>query len=551
MNNQNLINKLLKDLKNHTNMQDDLYLQKCEALRTFYVRKNDISHALGINLEFRKRIDKILSSASLGINERKRLLKKYWQTYLFSAPYDFHSYLLYIEKDRDAEKRFYQPRIKVLRSVVKDLQDLSDGKLARLGISMPPGTGKSTLGIFFITWLMGKEPLKPSLATAYADKLTRSFFDGALQIIKDPEYKFSEVFPDSPLVATNSKDETIDLKQVKRFKTLTCRSIDSGLTGATRCETLAYADDMVSGSEEALNHERMDILWTKFSNDFMSRMKQDCKMLIIGTRWSIHDPIGRLEQRYLDDEKSKFVKLPALDINGKSNFDYDYGVGFSTEYFLDLKENMDDISWRAIYMQEPIEREGLLYSEDDFQYFFELPKEKPATIIAVCDSKGQGKDYVCSPCGYVYGNKVYINEVVFNNGLPEITKPMVANLCVKNKVSIMDIESNNGGDYYAKEVDEQIKNQGGNTSIRTIFTSSNKITKIITESDFVKKNFIFLHKSKQNAEYKRFMQNLLSFTVIGKAKYDDAPDAIAMLSQLFKELSMLSVKFIDRKSLPF
>ena len=551
MNNQNLINKLLKDLKNHTNMQDDLYLQKCEALRTFYVRKNDISHALGINLEFRKRIDKILSSASLGINERKRLLKKYWQTYLFSAPYDFHSYLLYIEKDRDAEKRFYQPRIKVLRSVVKDLQDLSDGKLARLGISMPPGTGKSTLGIFFITWLMGKEPLKPSLATAYADKLTRSFFDGALQIIKDPEYKFSEVFPDSPLVATNSKDETIDLKQVKRFKTLTCRSIDSGLTGATRCETLAYADDMVSGSEEALNHERMDILWTKFSNDFMSRMKQDCKMLIIGTRWSIHDPIGRLEQRYFDDEKSKFVKLPALDINGKSNFDYDYGVGFSTEYFLDLKENMDDISWRAIYMQEPIEREGLLYSEDDFQYFFELPKEKPATIIAVCDSKGQGKDYVCSPCGYVYGNKVYINEVVFNNGLPEITKPMVANLCVKNTVSIMDIESNNGGDYYAKEVDEQIKNQGGNTSIRTIFTSSNKITKIITESDFVKKNFIFLHKSKQNAEYKRFMQNLLSFTVIGKAKYDDAPDAIAMLSQLFKELSMLSVKFIDRKSLPF
>lgn len=284
--------------------------------------------------------------------------------------------MIYIEKDRDAEKRFYQLRIKILRSVVKDLQDLSDGKLVRLGISMPPRTGKSTLGIFFITWLMGRKPLKPSLATAYADKLTRSFFDGALQIIKDPEYKFSEVFPDSPLASTNSKDETIDLKQVERFKTLTCHSIDSGLTGATRCETLAYADDMVSESEEALNHERMDIFWTKFSNDFMSRMKQDCKMLIIGTRWSIHDPIGRLEQRYLDDEKSKFVKLSALDINGESNFYYDYGVGFSTEYFLDLKENMDDISWRAIYMQEPIEREGLLYSEDDFQYFFRTTKRK-------------------------------------------------------------------------------------------------------------------------------------------------------------------------------
>ncbi len=551
MNNKKLINKLLSDLKNHSNMASDLYLQKCEALRTLYVREDDFSHALGINLEFRKRINEALSSGTLGINQRKRLLKKYWQTFLFAAPYDFHSYLIYIEKDRDINKRFYEPRIKVLRPIVQDLQDLSDGKLMRLGLSMPPGTGKSTLGIFYITWLMGREPLKPSLATAYADKLTRSFFDGTLQIIKDPEYKFSEVFPNSPLVATNSKDETIDLKQVKRFKTLTCRSIDSGLTGATRCEALAYADDMVSGSEEALNHERMDILWTKFSNDFMSRMKQNCKMLIIGTRWSIHDPIGRLEQRYLDDEKSKFVKLPALDINGKSNFDYDYNVGFSTEYFLDLKENMDDISWRAIYMQEPIEREGLLYSEDDFQYFFDLPKEKPDTVIAVCDSKGQGKDYVCCPCGYVYGDKIYINEVIFNNGLPEITKPLVANLCVKNNASRLDIESNNGGDYYSKDVDEQIKKQGGNTSIRTFFTSSNKITKIVAESDFVKKNFIFLHKSKQNTEYKRFMQNLLGFTVTGRAKHDDAPDAIAMLSQLFKELSRVSIKILDRKNLPF
>ena len=196
-------------------MARDLYLQKCEALRTLYVRENDISHATGINLEFRKRINETLSSGTLGINQRKRMLKKYWQTFLFAAPYDFHSYLIYIEKDRDTEKRFYQPRIKVLRSVVQDLQDLAEGKLMRLALSMPPGTGKSTLGIFYITWLMGREPLKPSLATAYADKLTRSFFDGTLQIIKDPEYKFSEVFPNSPLVATNSKDETIGLKANK------------------------------------------------------------------------------------------------------------------------------------------------------------------------------------------------------------------------------------------------------------------------------------------------------------------------------------------------
>ena len=551
MESNELIEKLLSDLKTYPNMGLDLYLQKCEALRTLYKREDDTSHALGINLELRKRLNIALNSKTLKIQEQKRLLKKYWQTYLFASPYCFHSYLLYMEKDRDPEKRFYQPRLKVLRDVVRDLQSLADGKLIRLGLSMPPGTGKSTLGIFYITWLMGREPLRPSLATAYADKLTRSFYDGALQIIKDPEYNFRDIFPDSPLAATNSKDETIDLAKVKRFKTLTCRSIDSGLTGATRCEVLAYADDMVSGSEEAMNRERMDILWTKFCNDFMSRMKQDCKMLIIGTRWSIHDPIGRLEQRYGDDKKSKFVKLPALDLHGRSNFDYDYGVGFSKDYFYNLKENMDDVSWRAIYMQEPIEREGLLYQEDELQYFFALPKEKPDAIVAVCDSKGQGKDYVCAPCGYVYGDVVYIKEVVFNNGLPEITKPLVANLCLNNNVSRMDVESNNGGDYYAEDVDRLIKNQGGKTSIRTFFTSSNKITKIVTESDYIKKHFIFLHKSKQNTEYKRFMQNLLGFTVTGKVKHDDAPDGVAMLSQLVKDLSGLSIKIIDRKSLPF
>lgn len=546
-----LIEKLIYDLKTYPNMGLDLYIQKCEALRTLYKREDDTSRALGINLEMRKRLNIALNSKTSKIQEQKRLLKKYWQTYLFAAPYCFHSYLLYMEKDRDPEKRFYQPRLKILRDVVRDLQSLADGKLMRLGLSMPPGTGKSTLGIFYITWLMGREPLRPSLATAYADKLTRSFYDGALQIIKDTEYNFRDIFPDSPLAATNSKDETIDLAKVKRFKTLTCRSIDSGLTGATRCEVLAYADDMVSGSEEAMNRERMDILWTKFCNDFMSRMKQDCKMLIIGTRWSIHDLIGRLEQRYGDDKKSKFVKLPALDLHGRSNFDYDHGVGFSKDYFYNLKENMDDISWRAIYMQEPIEREGLLYQEDELQYFFTLPKENPDAIVAVCDSKGQGKDYVCAPCGYVYGDMVYIKEVVFNNGLPEITKPLVANLCLNNNVSRLDVESNNGGDYYAEDVDRLIKEQGGKTSIRTFFTSSNKVTKIVTESDYVKKHFIFLHKSKQNSEYKRFMQNLLGFTVTGKVKHDDAPDSVAMLSQLVKDLSGLSTKIIDRKNLPF
>jgi predicted phage terminase large subunit-like protein len=373
--------------------------------------------------------------------------------------------------------------------------------------------------------------------------------------MKDPEYCYNEIFPNSPICTTNAKDESIDLVKPQRFKTFTARSLDSSLTGATRCENILVLDDAVSGIEEAMNLERLDSLWMKVTNDLFSRAKESCRYLLIGTRWSCHDVLGRMEERYSEDRQSKFIRIPALDEKGNSNFDYKYGVGFSRTYFEDMRENMDDVSWRAIYQQEPIEREGLLYQKDQLHRFFELPKDKPDAIVAICDSKNQGKDYVCALCGYVYGESVYIPSLVFNNGLPEVTKPLVAKMCVKNKVGRIDIESNNGGEYYAQSVDEQIHQLGGFTSIRTFFTSTNKIAKIITESDYVKKHFVFLDESKlqdsEHEEYRAFMRNVLGFTITGKVKHDDGPDGLAMLSQLVKDLSGMTVKIIDRRSLPF
>ena len=546
--------KFLLDIKGHPHMDCGKRVEECLALRTIYRKDEDMPHALWANYELRKALNEEIKRPDLSPTEVKKMLKSYWQTFLFAAPYDFHSFLLYMEKDREPEKKFYPPRMKVLRPIVRDLQDLADGKLNIYGLSMPPGTAKSTTGILYMTWLMGRNPDMPSLASAYADKLCRSFYDGAISFIKDPEYKFNEIFPSSPLAVTNAKDETIDLARQHRFKTLTCRSIDGGLTGATRCESLLYADDMVSGSEEALNRDRMDTLWTKFTNDLMSRMKENCKMLVIGTRWSVWDPLGRLEAQYEGKKKAKFVKIPALDINGNSNFEYKYGVGFSTKHFKMLKDSMDDISWRSIYQQEPIEREGVLYHEDDLQYFNgDLPKDKePDAIVAVCDSKGQGRDYVSAPCGVIYGDLVYIPAWVFNNGLPDVTKPLVANMCLKHNVSRLDVEMNNGGDYYADGVNQLIRGGGGYTSIREFFTSTNKITKIVTESDFVKKHFVFLNPQSPNTpkEYKDAMRNVLGFTVTGKSKHDDAPDSLAMLSQLVKDLSGMEVRIVDRRSLP-
>lgn len=313
-------------------------------------------------------------------SQLQALLDLQKRSLLFDAPVELDSYLRYVEWDRDREKRFYLPRRKVLYPVVQTLQDLMDDKLDLATISMPPGTGKSTLGIFFLSWIMGRWPDSPNLASAHSGLLTRSFYDGVNQIIQDPEYLYADVFPKSKLYATNSKEETIDLVKFHRFSTLTCRAIGASLTGATRCEKLLYADDLVSGIEEAMSRERMDKLWMAYTNDLKSRKKEGAKELHIATRWSVHDPIGRLEQEYGGSDRAKFIVLPALNDDGESNFNYAYGVGFGKEYFEDMQKNLDDASFRALYQNQPIEREGLLYSEDELRRYrqgFCQPEEAP------------------------------------------------------------------------------------------------------------------------------------------------------------------------------
>ena len=293
-----------------------------------------------------------------------KLNELYKRALLFDSQADFDAYLIFIEFNRDPHLKFYLPRRKELRDLVQGLQDLEDDVLDILSISMPPGTGKTTLGIFFLTWIMGKYPAQPNIASAHADSLTRSIYDGVLKVLKDEEYLWREVFPNVGLEATNAKDETINLGEAKRFKTLTCRSIDGSLTGSTRCERYLYCDDLVSGIEEALNLDRLDTKQYKYANDLKTRKKLGCKEIHIATRWSVHDVIGRLERQYENNPRARFISVPGLNDDGESNFNYAYGVGFDTAYFRDLEESMDDVSYKCLIQQQPIEREGLLFPDE-------------------------------------------------------------------------------------------------------------------------------------------------------------------------------------------
>ena len=466
--------------------------------------------------------------------------KFYWlhkRSLLFDAPIDFDAYLQYVEFDREPSKRFYLPRRRIIKPIVDSLQQIEDDELDLLAISLPPGTGKTTLGIFFLSWQMGKYPDMPNLASAHSDKLTRSFYDGVLNIITDPEYLWQDVFPGVQIAGTNSKDETIDLGKPKRFKTLTCRSIDGSLTGATRSERILYADDLVSGIEEALSKDRLDSLWDKYTNDLKSRKKLGCKEIHIATRWSVHDPIGRLERQYEGNPRAKFFALPALNENDESNFDYDYGVGFDTKYFLDMRNSLDDVSWKCLFQNEPIEREGLLFPEEELLYYNGvLPDGEPDRKVSVCDIAWGGGDSLSMPICYVYGEDAYVVDVVFNNGDKEVTRPIVVGKLKQHLPHQTRFEANNGGDEYADKVDEMLREEGIKLNIthRKAPSTASKLSRIIQAAPDIKKLY-FLDKKHRSKEYSKFMKELTSFMQTGKNKHDDAADSLAMLTVLLEQ----------------
>ena len=467
---------------------------------------------------------------------REEFYELYLNALLFLAQshMDFDSYLLYVEKERDPEDRYYLPRRNKLHWLVQKMQRLIDDELDILSISMPPGTGKTTLGEFFISFVMGHYPNTPNLMSSHSGYMTRMFYDAVLNIITSNEYCWSDVFPDVKFESNNAKEETINLDRWQPFKTLTCRSIRGSLTGVTRCEGFLYVDDLVSGIEEALSIDRLDKLYGEYTTDLKSRKKKKAKEIHIATRWSVHDVIGRLERQYAGNPRAEFIAVPDIDPEtGKSNFDYDYDVGFDEKYFEDMAASMDDVSYRCLYKSDPIEREGILYHPTELQrYIGGLPDREPDSILAICDTKDTGTDYNFLGVFYQYGDRYYLEDLVFKNIDPGTLDELNAEMLVKHRVQQAQFESNKEGSRTANKVEELVKAKGGRCHITKKYTTQNKETKIIVNSDWVKKHVYFkdITEYEPKSDYGIMMSFLCSYTQLGKNKHDDAPDTLAMFA---------------------
>ena len=537
------IAKLKKDLLK--NKSHDIY-KNVQALFDLAYATND--------MELNYKVRSICAEKSQKFKkDRPEHAEKYRQLYkntlLFAAPVDFDSFCRYIEWNREPSKRFYLPRRKQLKVVADALQDLADDKLDLLAISMPPGVGKTTIAIFYLAWMGGRVPNSPMLGGSHSNSFLRGVYDEILRVVdENGEYLWHDVFPNIKICNTNAKDMRIDLDKSQRFETFEFSSIGSGNAGKVRAGTLLYCDDLVDGIETAMSKERLDKLWQQYTTDLRQRKIGNCKELHIATRWSVHDVIGRLEQQYGDSKRAKFIVIPALDENENSNFDYGGDIGFTTEFYHEQREIMDDVSWRALYMNQPIEREGLLYAENELRRYFELPDTEPDGIISICDTKDRGKDYAFMPVAYIYGKDYYIEDCVCDNSLPNIVEPRLVSCLLKNKVQMSRFEHNNAGGRVAKDIQEEVKKLGGITKITTKFTTSNKETKIILNSAWVKEHCLFKDSSlyKKKDDYGKMIDFLCSYTVTGKNKHDDVPDGMAMLSEYAQSLTGNKVEIFKR-----
>lgn len=524
-----------------------------EASKTAIKRDKDIDYGLQITKRTKDIIEQFCVANTGGTiwdlekyafehNTNYDLIGKFYEPLLLEAQSKVvDSYFRYLEKNREPKERFYMPRRKQFMKIglVDALQGMIDDKYDILCISLIPGAGKTTIEKFFASAVIGWFPKDFNLFYSHSGDITRMFYDGMLDIVTNPdEYTWHDIFPKLSVTKTDAKMEQFNVSKYKPFPSMQCTSVGSKNAGKVRASKFLLVDDMIGGIEEALNPMVLDKLWDKYAVDARQRKIQDtdghnCKEIHIATRWSVHDVIGRIQNMYVGNKRVKVIAVPDVDpVTGESNFDYEYG-GFTKEFFEDQQLLMDEISYKCLYKQEPIEREGLLFPDDKIRRYLNLPHGEPEIITGQCDTKGKGTDYFVLPVFQKYGDDYYCIDCVCDNTADyERQYENAANVLVNNEVQECEFERNAGGDRVAMEVNKRVELKGWVCNITDKPSESNKEAKIFQCSNWILQHVIFKDPSlyKPNEPYGVMMSLLKQYSVSGKKQLDDVPDVLATFS---------------------
>nr|DAL13700.1 MAG TPA_asm: Terminase [Bacteriophage sp.] len=506
----------------------------CETLRDLFDMARAVYKEDNAELSYCLKITSYIKQVIPLLEKSDALNGLYWDVLLWEAPNRFESFLLYMEKNRPYKKKFYEPRMNPLSIVAQDLQDLEDGKYDFYGLSMPPRVGKSTICIFFYAWIIGKRPSSHNAMSGHSGILADRFHNDLIKLTENEEYTFHEIFPDVQLVSKSSEKNELYYDAVESFATTTCRGIDGTWTGAVDIseDGYLYVDDLVRDRKESLSLKRLDGRYQDYLNILVDRKNDGSRELMVGTRWNVADPLGRIEKQYKNNPRYKFRKIPALNEKGESNFNYPVH-GFSTEYYHNMRDRLDKNEWMAKFMQTPFVREGLLFPADGLRYYNGILPEGDHRVVGACDVAWGGGDSLSMPIGYEYPNgDVYIPSWIFNKGPKEVTIPLVTGKIIGERLTEIQFEANNGGDMYSDKVSSELEkhNYHCSCSYKKAPGNMEKMTKMIAYSGDIKKHFVFLDPDCQDQEYSDAMDELNMTVQIGDNEHDDAGDGITQLA---------------------
>lgn len=530
-------------------LSEELIDAYCQATSAAYGEK-DIPYALTVSARAKELIEQFvlkqtggtvwdLEKYSFANKVSYEIVDKFYDVLKLEAQNKVvDSGFRYLERKREPKERFYMPRRKQFLKIglTDALQGMIDDKYDILCMSLIPGAGKTTIEKFLNALVIGWFPKDFTLFYSHSGDITRMYYDGVYDIVTNSdEYTWNEIFPDLHVTSTNAKMEQFNVGKYKPFPSVQCTSVGSKNAGKVRASKFLFVDDMIGGIEEAMNANTLDKLWDKYSIDARQRKIPDtedkpCKEIHIATRWSVHDVIGRIQNMYAENPKVKVIAVPDIDpATGESNFNYEFG-GFTKEFFADQQLLMDDISYRCLYKQEPIEREGLLFPDDKIRRYLNLPHGKPEIITAQCDTKGKGTDYFVLPVLQRYGEDYYCVDCVCDNTADYETQyENAANMLVNNEVQECEFERNAGGDRVAMEVNKRVEEKGWICNITDVPTETNKEARIFQCSNWILQHIIFKDQSLYTPKepYGVMMSLLKQYSVSGKKQLDDVPDVFS------------------------
>lgn len=464
---------------------------------------------------------------------------------------DFDLYMIACEWNREPNARFWLPRRRVLEGkhhIATKIQNfIDDPQKLMFTLSTPPGAGKSTLIKFLLSYIAGQFPRSANIYVSYSDGMVKMMYDSICGILTDTdEYKHNDIFPYNGNIIMSAEYNTISYRRKGDFPTIGCVSLGGSVTGRTRANKFMVTDDLVRNAEMARSPERLQKLWDDYRDTITTRQIGDnVKQIMLGTIWSLHDPISRIKTEHEDDPRYTFIAIPVEDEHGHSNFPYDCADRYTDEKIKDIKETLDTVTYSCLYLQKPMEREGLLFRKEELNYYNGvLPDSEPDRIIFACDVAYGGGDSLSMPIAYIYDGRVYIHDVVFNKGDKKVTQPIVKGKIEHHKPHAGRFEANNGGDAYAEDISQSI-NVRVNITWKKAPTTQNKVSRIIQWAPDIK-NFYFLDKAHRSPEYQKFFDEFVSFVQTGKNLHDDAPDSLAQLASFIFETISTKVTFISR-----